>query len=65
MTIAFGPAKVHRVIRFSFQWRSSDALAAVIGIEQVARPQVIKKLWDSIKDKNLPTALLTHLLCFQ
>ena len=33
--------------------KPSDALAAVIGIEQVARPQVIKKLWDYIKDKNL------------
>ena len=33
--------------------KPSDALAAVIGIEQVARPQVIKKLWDYIKDQNL------------
>ena len=31
----------------------SDALAAVIGTEQVARPQVIKKLWDYIKAENL------------
>ena len=31
----------------------SDALAAVIGTEQVARPQVIKKLWDYIKAQNL------------
>ncbi|ABM39258.1 DNA topoisomerase III [Polaromonas naphthalenivorans] len=33
--------------------KPSDALAAIIGSEQVARPQVIKKLWDYIKDQNL------------
>ena len=33
--------------------KPSDALAAVIGAEPVARPQVIKKLWDYIKEKNL------------
>ena len=33
--------------------KPSDALAAVIGTEQVARPQVIKKLWDYIKEQNL------------
>ncbi|CAM3408993.1 DNA topoisomerase III [Polaromonas hydrogenivorans] len=33
--------------------KPSDALAAVIGTESVARPQVIKKLWDYIKDQNL------------
>ena len=33
--------------------KPSDALAAVIGTESVARPQVIKKLWDYIKEKNL------------
>ena len=31
----------------------SAALAAVIGAEAVARPQVIKKLWDYIKANNL------------
>ncbi|MBA3058989.1 MAG: DNA topoisomerase III [Gammaproteobacteria bacterium] len=31
----------------------SEALAAVIGAEPVARPQVIKKLWDYIKANNL------------
>ena len=31
----------------------SAALAAVIGAEAVARPQVIKKLWDYIKAHNL------------
>ncbi|MHB8950231.1 MAG: DNA topoisomerase III [Rhodoferax sp.] len=31
----------------------SAALAAVIGAEPVARPQVIKKLWDYIKANNL------------
>ncbi len=33
--------------------KPSDALAAVIGAELVARPQVIKKLWDYIKAENL------------
>ncbi|MGV8804623.1 MAG: DNA topoisomerase III [Polaromonas sp.] len=34
----------------------SDALAAVIGTEPVARPQVIKKLWDYIKTQGLQDA---------
>jgi DNA topoisomerase-3 len=34
----------------------SAALAAVIGPEAVARPQVIKKLWDYIKVNNLQDA---------
>ena len=34
----------------------SGALAAVIGSEPVARPQVIKKLWDYIKAHNLQDA---------
>jgi len=34
----------------------SDALAAVIGAEPVARPQVIKKLWDYIKTEGLQDA---------
>ena len=34
----------------------SPALAAVIGAEPVARPQVIKKLWDYIKANNLQDA---------
>jgi DNA topoisomerase-3 len=34
----------------------SAALAAVIGAEAVARPQVIKKLWDYIKVNNLQDA---------
>ena len=34
----------------------SAALAAVIGPEPVARPQVIKKLWDYIKANNLQDA---------
>ncbi|MDB5886727.1 MAG: topoisomerase [Polaromonas sp.] len=33
--------------------KPSDALAAVIGLEPVARTQVIKKLWDYIKEQNL------------
>ena len=34
----------------------SEALAAVIGSEAIARPQVIKKLWDYIKANNLQDA---------
>jgi DNA topoisomerase-3 len=34
----------------------SEALAAVIGPEAVARPQVIKKLWDYIKANSLQDA---------
>jgi DNA topoisomerase III len=34
----------------------SAALAAVIGAEAIARPQVIKKLWDYIKANNLQDA---------
>ena len=34
----------------------SAALAAVIGTEAVARPQVIKKLWDYIKANGLQDA---------
>ncbi|MFZ3139014.1 DNA topoisomerase III, partial [Polaromonas sp.] len=36
--------------------KPSDALAAVIGTEPVARPQVIKKLWDYIKAQGLQDA---------
>ena len=36
-----------------FKSKPSDAFASMIVTEQVARPQVIKKLWDYIKDKNL------------
>ena len=36
--------------------KPSDALAAVIGAEPVARTQVIKKLWDYIKEKGLQDA---------
>ena len=36
--------------------KPSDALAEVIGAEPVARPQVIKKLWDYIKANNLQDA---------
>jgi DNA topoisomerase-3 len=34
----------------------SEALAAVIGPEAVARPQVVKKLWDYIKVNGLQDA---------
>lgn len=36
--------------------KPSDALAAVIGAEPIARTQVIKKLWDYIKAENLQDA---------
>jgi DNA topoisomerase-3 len=36
--------------------KPSEALAAVIGAEPVARPQVIKKLWDYIKAEGLQDA---------
>ena len=36
--------------------KPSDALAAVIGSDLVARPQVIKKLWDYIKAEGLQDA---------
>ena len=37
VTIAFGPAKVHRVIKVGFQLKPSNARAAVIGPVQAAR----------------------------
>ena len=37
----------------SSRLKPSDALAAVIGSEPVARTQVIKKLWDYIKAEKL------------
>ena len=33
--------------------KPNEALAAVIGPEAVARTQIIKKLWDYIKEHNL------------
>ena len=36
--------------------KPSEALSAVIGAEAVARPQVIKKLWDYIKAQGLQDA---------
>ena len=41
------------VVRVRFQLKPNDALATVVGTEQVAHPQVIKKLWDYIKEQNL------------
>ena len=40
--------------------KPSDALAAVIGAEAVARPQVIKQLWDYLKANNLQDAANTR-----
>ena len=53
-----GPAKpkVARVAKPGAGLQPSDALAAVIGIEPVARTQVIKKLWDYIKAEGLQDA---------
>ena len=48
--------KVARVTKPGSGLKPSDALAAVIGAEPVARPQVIKKLWDYIKAEGLQDA---------
>ena len=48
--------KVARVAKPGSGLKPSDALAAVIGSEPVARTQVIKKLWDYIKAENLQDA---------
>ena len=48
--------KVARVAKPGSGLKPSDALAAVIGAEAVARTQVIKKLWDYIKAENLQDA---------
>ena len=45
--------KVARVAKPGSGLKPSEALAAVIGSEAVARTQVIKKLWDYIKAENL------------
>ena len=45
--------KVARVAKPGSGLKPSDALAAVIGSEPVARTQVIKKLWDYIKAEKL------------
>ncbi len=48
--------KVARVAKPGTGLKPSEALAAVIGSEPVARTQVIKKLWDYIKAENLQDA---------
>ena len=48
--------KVARVAKPGSGLKPSDALAAVIGTEPVARTQVIKKLWDYIKAEKLQDA---------
>ena len=48
--------KTPRVAKPGSGLKPSDALAAVIGAEPVARTQVIKKLWDYIKAENLQDA---------
>lgn len=48
--------KAPRVAKPGSGLKPSDALAAVIGSEPVARTQVIKKLWDYIKAENLQDA---------
>ncbi len=48
--------KAPRKVSASGGLKPSDALAAVIGSEQVLRTQVIKKLWDYIKANNLQDA---------
>ena len=49
-------AKAPRKITAGTGLQPSAALAAVIGTEAVARPQVIKKLWDYIKANGLQDA---------
>jgi len=49
--------KVARVAKPGAGLKPSDALAAVIGAEPVARTQVIKKLWDYIKAEGLQDAV--------
>ena len=51
-----------RAMRVRLQLEPSDALAAVIGIEQVVRPQVIKNLWDYIKAQGLQDAANKRLI---
>jgi DNA topoisomerase-3 len=53
---AVAKPKAARKVSASGGLRPSDALAAVIGGEQVLRTQVIKKLWDYIKANNLQDA---------
>ena len=48
--------KAPRVAKPGSGLKPSDALAAVIGSEPVARTQVIKKLWDYIKAEGLQDA---------
>ena len=48
--------RVARVAKPGSGLKPSDALAAVIGAEPVARTQVIKKLWDYIKAEGLQDA---------
>ncbi|MDO9405182.1 MAG: DNA topoisomerase III [Polaromonas sp.] len=48
--------KTPRVAKPGAGLKPSDALAAVIGNEPVARTQVIKKLWDYIKAEGLQDA---------
>jgi DNA topoisomerase-3 len=50
-------AAVKKVASSAAGLQPSAALAAVIGAEPVARPQVIKKLWDYIKANNLQDAV--------
>jgi DNA topoisomerase-3 len=48
--------KAPRKVSASGGLKPSDALAAVIGGDQVLRTQVIKKMWDYIKANNLQDA---------
>jgi DNA topoisomerase III len=55
-TDAAAKPKAPRKVSASGGLKPSDALAAVIGGEQVLRTQVIKKLWDYIKANSLQDA---------
>jgi len=54
--VAAKVAKAPRKITAGTGLQPSAALAAVIGTDAVARPQVIKKLWDYIKANGLQDA---------
>jgi DNA topoisomerase III len=55
-TDAAAKPKAPRKVSASGGLKPSEALAAVIGGEQVLRTQVIKKMWDYIKANNLQDA---------
>lgn len=41
----------------------SPELAAVVGAEQMARHEVVKKVWSIIKERNLYVSIICNYLC--